>query len=378
MQLYTRELKSGKTWYCRYTDPLTGQIKTISTGIQVTKTRGRNKKEAEKKALEIISRGKKKDDPLLVNYLVTFWNPGSPYFHLKAREGRPASGEYIRTSLSFIKTHIEPYKPFSKLRLSRLKTGAVEDWKLWMLENGRGARLINHTMGAMALPIREAYRRQEIPADPFQTIRKVREEKREKGILSKAEIQKIITVEEKNTRVKLAVMLAMLAGMRRGEARGLLWKDVDMEKGLIHIRHNYMDMDGQKSPKAGSSRTVLLPETVRGMIGKVRQESKYTAPDDYVLYGQSKDQPIPASMIRAGFDRVLRKIEIDSEKKRERNLTFHGLRHTFISHARLSGISDIEIMALAGHRTSAMMDRYSHAAQIIDFTEIKKKLEKAV
>jgi hypothetical protein len=66
-----------------------------------------------------------------------------------------------------------------------------------------------------------------------------------------------------------------------------------------------------------------------------------------------------------------------NEQKR-RNLTFHGLRHTFITLGRLAGISDLEIQALARHKSAAMMERYSHASQVLDFSAARDKLEKAI
>jgi hypothetical protein len=44
----------------------------------------------------------------------------------------------------------------------------------------------------------------------------------------------------------------------------------------------------------------------------------------------------------------------------------------------LAGISDIEIQALARHKSGAMMERYSHAAQALDFAATREKLEKAI
>ena len=66
-----------------------------------------------------------------------------------------------------------------------------------------------------------------------------------------------------------------------------------------------------------------------------------------------------------------------NEQKR-RNLSFHCTRHTFITLGRLAGISDLEIQALAGHKSASMMENYSHAAQVLDFATAREKLEKAV
>jgi len=38
----------------------------------------------------------------------------------------------------------------------------------------------------------------------------------------------------------------------------------------------------------------------------------------------------------------------------------------------------LEIQALARHKSGAMMERYSHASQVIDFNAAREKLEKAI
>jgi hypothetical protein len=43
----------------------------------------------------------------------------------------------------------------------------------------------------------------------------------------------------------------------------------------------------------------------------------------------------------------------------------------------LAGITDLEIQALAGHKDAAMMNYYSHAKQVLDFSVLKDKMEKS-
>jgi integrase len=80
---------------------------------------------------------------------------------------------------------------------------------------------------------------------------------------------------------------------------------------------------------------------------------------------------------RLATDKDGKKVIDDSEQRR-RNITLHGLRHTFVTLGRLAGIADMEIQALAGHKSEAMMSRYSHASQVLDFTAAREKLEKIV
>jgi integrase len=47
--------------------------------------------------------------------------------------------------------------------------------------------------------------------------------------------------------------------------------------------------------------------------------------------------------------RELEAIGISAYEQKKRNLTFHRLRHSFITLGRLDGITDLEIQAIAGH-----------------------------
>ncbi len=49
-----------------------------------------------------------------------------------------------------------------------------------------------------------------------------------------------------------------------------------------------------------------------------------------------------------------------ARKKANVSCRFHDLRHTFISRIAESQASDSTVMALAGHVSRAMMERYSH------------------
>ena len=71
----------------------------------------------------------------------------------------------------------------------------------------------------------------------------------------------------------------------------------------------------------------------------------------------------------------MRIIDVSVQSQKTRNLTFHGLRHTYVTLGLLAGISELEMRVLAGHKSIAMTDRYSHANQVIDFKLAGKKFE---
>lgn len=55
---------------------------------------------------------------------------------------------------------------------------------------------------------------------------------------------------------------AIYAGLRRGELRALRCDDIDLERGVIHVRRSWDDVEGEKATKTSAGeRTVpiLLP-----------------------------------------------------------------------------------------------------------------------
>jgi integrase len=53
-------------------------------------------------------------------------------------------------------------------------------------------------------------------------------------------------------------------------------------------------------------------------------------------------------------------IKIDKTVRDQRNLSFHSMRHSFVTRAREAGLSDFVVATLSGHRTTQMMEHYSH------------------
>lgn len=228
----------------------------------------------------------------------------------------------------------------------------------------------------MRVSVRWAYMRKEIRHNPFGLIKKAYHEIRERGVLSPQEAIQIINLERFDPHRKLVVLFGMFCGMRCGEVRGLQWGDVDIDGRMINLRHNFVANDGLKGPKAGSSRKIPITESVIALISCVKSLSPWRDDSDYLFTNpDERNKPRSANYFRYSLELILIEIHIAKEMQIARNLTLHGLRHTFVTLGRLSGIPDLVIQALAGHKTSAMMEHYSHASQVIDFDEARKKIE---
>jgi integrase len=219
----------------------------------------------------------------------------------------------------------------------------------------------------------QAAKRGDIPADPAKAIARAAHNASEKGILTVAEAAAVCSLPMNNPRRLLPVLLGLCCGMRRGEVRGLQWGDI--QDGMIDIRHNWIDGEGLKAPKSGSARKVPYGAAVSACLDAVKATARHIAPDAFVLESLRTDgKPVKDEFPNKALAAVLASIGIDTATQRARNLTPHGLRHTFVSLARLAGIDDLTVQTLAGHSNLSMTNRYTHAAQVIDFTAAREKL----
>jgi integrase len=176
--------------------------------------------------------------------------------------------------------------------------------------------------------------------------------------------------------------------MRLGEVRDLHWEDLDRKAGIIHIRHNWQDLEGVKGPKCGSVRDVPLPATVYALAEACRKEAAEPRP---LVFGRKDGKPLcngwfrlalAAELVSAGVNGVLVKEDgreaVDDSEQKRRNITFHSLRHTFVSLAQAAGVNEFQAQALAGHKRPAMTERYSHrqgAATEREISECGKIIE---
>ena len=133
-----------------------------------------------------------------------------------------------------------------------------------------------------------------------------------------------------------AAVLAAYCGLRACEIRGLQWKDVDLDAGLLEIRHS-------KTPAGWRTPTLnmICSETLAGLFAKA-QTAGTAEPDHHVF---------PTGW-RSAWRSILKEASIKAR--------FHDLRHTAVTMMAEKGLPDLTIMAQVGHVSPAMMKTYSH------------------
>jgi integrase len=368
--LYKKQTKKGLFWYVRFWNKNELRYTLFrSTGIEVWGKRGR-RAQAEAVAHDMLGslcfNASKKS---FVEYLDDFWSAESDYAQEAALiKKQPLSTRYIHENQRVVKTHVALFKPFKNIRLEGITTGLIRDFMLYEAKRGVSGDCINKALQAMRVPFSYALSREEAVKNPFENIQPAVHERKEKGILIKEEVLKLINADVKNWKEHTAVLLGALCGMRVGEIRGLRWSDI--KEDCIDIKNNWQDMEGNKKPKYGSFRAIPIGASIKGAFSQVEKKGDFVFAN-----GKPDGKPLCMSWFQSALTNELENLGIPDAERRERNISFHSLRHTFITLGRMAGISDIEVRAMTGHKGAAIMEHYSHARQAIDIKSTGDKME---
>jgi len=356
-RLFKRKIAGRELFYVRILDVDGTIITTKSTGTS-------DERKAVKKALEILKSTPKnplKQDPLLVDALINFWQRNSEYVKSRKLDGHILSNAYIDKTRFYIESLVKTFSSFNKLRLSQVTPRILDKWRSTVGYSSASCKGVNHALNGIRVFLRWAFFQGIIPNDPTTSFKYIAYKPKEKGALSLLEMGKIEALDWSDIRQKAALVLGFSCGLRRGEIRALKWKNVDLSKHIITVIENYTDDDGMREPKAGSSRLVPIFGKALEILNELKQTNPYGGePDDFVFPNVVRDKPLAAITIKRGFERIMNAIGIDNTTRANRKLSFHSMRHSFVTRAREAGLSDFVVSALSGHKTTRMVNHYSH------------------
>ena len=386
--LYKVKHEGALYWRARFFwDEGSGKYLTSRNLGIVAEGKRERRREAEEAAEKIVKELKNEVqvcDTLFLSYLNGFWSPDSEYIKEQADYNKtPLSKAYIENNRSYIRLHISTYPPFTGLTLAQLSRKVIRGYRLWAAEQGKSGRLINQCLQTMRVAVRRAVADGDLPADPFYGTGKAHHVEKEKGVLTFKERDLLIHSDVVNIYSRLSVLLSLLCGMRRGEVRGLRWGDIN--DFYITICNNWVDGDGPKNPKRKgglvqeNTRTVPMPRVIAELLNTALKLTRFKRPDDFVIQSlRCKGVPVSGKFFSHALERELMAIGIPINEQKKRNLTFHSLRHSYVTLNRMKGtFTDLELGAIAA-QTAKTQKRYSHASQVMDMKEAREKLEQSL
>lgn len=199
------------------------------------------------------------------------------------------------------------------------------------------------------------------------------------NFLTPAELNKLLQTAKETEHVTNYSFLLTIAytGIRRGEACGLQWKNIDFENSTITIERT-RDNKGARSPKTKNSyRTILVDELVLAQLKKYQVWCKQImlafgirySKDSFVFISYQTAEPISDTGLLYMFRRVHEAAGLlvaNDKGEMVAKSTLHGLRHTHATILLNSGQNVKVIAERLGNTPAMIYEIYGHVLKELE------------
>jgi integrase len=162
--------------------------------------------------------------------------------------------------------------------------------------------------------------------------------------------------------------LLLTTGMRRGEALGLRWADIDLDAGRLAVRRTLITVGYRvewSEPKTEASRRVIAldPDTVSELRGHRRRQLEERLAlgegyrDEDLVFAQVAGEPLHPDYVSKTFDRLVKAAGVP-------RIRLHDLRHTAATTLLEQGVPLKVVTERLGHSSTRITaDLYQHASE---------------
>ncbi|MGA7624930.1 MAG: site-specific integrase [Candidatus Acidiferrales bacterium] len=247
-------------------------------------------------------------------------------------------------SLPALKSHLKRIRAaFGDRRAIDISAGAVDRYVESRLSQGAANATINRETGLLAQAFKLGVERQSISAAP--RIRKLSEKgNARQGFFEKADFDEM--VKYLPDYLEGFVQFGYYSGWRRGEIRSLQWADVDLTAKVIRLRpENSKTREGRVLALEGKLWSVIAEQHV---AREYENLDKTIGVSRYVFHHKGE----PIGDIRKSWNAACKQAHVEGK-------IFHDLRRTAVRNMIRAGVPERLAMAISGHRTRAVFDRYN-------------------
>ena len=128
------------------------------------------------------------------------------------------------------------------------------------LDAGPAPRSVLHIHRTLSKALKQAVMDGLLPRKAAAPVKPPRPRREEIRPLNREQVRSLFE-EAREERLEALYVLAVTAGLRRGELQGLKWEDADLEAGTLQVRRTLSEPKGGyifEAPKSGKGRSIRL------------------------------------------------------------------------------------------------------------------------
>lgn len=260
------------------------------------------------------------------------------------------------------RTHIIP--TIGRKKLTELTTADVDRLISKKMAEGLSVSTVRRVRSVLAQALDQAVRWGWVSRNVAQLARAPKSERNEGRTLTVNEAR-VFLDHLKGHRLEALFALMLTTGLRRGEALGLQWTDLDTKKGMLTVRRQLQrEGDGlvvRDTKTHGSRRVVNVPKPVLTLLKQLRASEKASKDqlgpawaDSGFIFTNAIGGPLDPRNLLRDFKKICKDAELG-------DWHIHELRHSAASLMLAQGVKLQVVSDVLGHSSIRMTaDVYGH------------------
>jgi integrase len=170
-----------------------------------------------------------------------------------------------------VRVHLTP--ALGKVKLAKLTPAHVRGLYRDKLDSGLAPRTVLHIHWAFSKALKQAAADGLIPRNPAAPVKPPQPRREEIRPPNREQVRALFEAAS-GDRLEALYVVAVTAGLRRGELQGLKWDDVDLEAGTLQVRRTLSEpKDGYvfEAPKSGKGRQIRLTRKATAALREHRK-----------------------------------------------------------------------------------------------------------
>lgn len=255
-----------------------------------------------------------------------------------------SDGKNIKPKRQHLRMHLKPF--FGSDRLDKISSFSIDRYRKARRSAGAADATINREMATLSHLFRSAVSWKWMRADCVPEIKKTAEGKKPIAVLSDEQADALMAgaISDQDVRLWLFVAFGLGAAMRHRE--------------ILKVRYEHIDFDNRRlfipDAKAGEREQPITPSLAAAL-----KADRETAADKkgWIFPSTNPKQSKAGHITNMGrqFARAVVRAGLDPDK-----VTPHTMRHTAITRLVKAGVDLPTIQRISGHKTLAMVLRYTH------------------
>jgi integrase len=234
-----------------------------------------------------------------------------------------------------------------KTLLSDLTEDRIRGYMTARIDEGMSGRTCNMEVGELSRAIGKPW------SILWPKVRKQEERKDVGRALSPEEEARLLESAGKKGRWHTAAIIVralLLTAMRSGELTGAAWGQVDFDRRVLTV--------GRAKTSSGTGRMIPMNGDLFALLSMhaawFTEKFGTAEPEHYLFpFGSVPNDPThPTTTLKTAWDSIRKDSGVSCR--------LHDLRHTALTKMAEAGVPESTMLALAGHMSRAMLERYSH------------------